>query len=133
MASMVANLVGLSLFGNATLTFDVPVGCIDLIRFQPLRDAVPGADVWGVVVQGANRSCLDAFGGELVERVLNRSWGALGKDLSPFVVFSLREGPSALVPTPKFPELGPVFHTDAVSWRAYTGNAMVPGEVVPIG
>jgi len=129
MASMVANLVGLSLFGNATLTFDVPVGYIDLIRFQALRDALPGADAWGVVVQGANRSCLDAFGGELIERVLNRSWGALGKELSPFVVFSLREGPSALVPTPKFPELGPVFHTDAVSWRTYTGNALVPGAL----
>lgn len=127
MASMVANVVSVSLFGNATITFDVPVGCVDLIRFQPLREATTGTDTWGILVQGANRSCLDAFGGELVERVLNRSWGALGNELSPFVIFSLREGPSTLVPTPKFAELGPVFHTDAVSWRPCTGNAMMPG------
>ncbi|MBI2512178.1 MAG: hypothetical protein HYV96_09365 [Opitutae bacterium] len=129
MSSMVANAVGLSLFGNAMVTLDVTVGLIELIRLQPLREALPAVDAWGVVAQGANRSCLDAFGGELVERVLNRSWGAMGKELSPFTVFSLREGPSALVPTPKFSELGPVFHTDAVSWRPCTGNPMTPGSL----
>ena len=70
---------------------------------------------------------MDAFGGELVERVLSRSWGMLGKKLFPFVIFSLREGPSALAPMPKFSELGPLFHTDAVSWRPCTGSALLPG------
>lgn len=129
MSSMVANAVGLSLFGNAAITFDVPVGYLDLIRLQPWRDAVSDAATWGVIVQGANRSCLDAFGGELVEHVANRSWGSLGKQLSPLTMFSLREGPSALAPTARFSELGPVFHTDAVSWRSCTGSPLVPGSM----
>lgn len=129
-SSMIANAVSISLFGNAAITFNVAVGFLDLIRIQPLRDSVSGANPWGVVVQGANRSCLDAFGGELIEHILCRSWGAAAKDLSPLTVFSLREGPSTLVPTVKFSELGPVFHTDAVSWRPCTGSALEPASLL---
>lgn len=130
MASVVANVIAESCFGHGAVSVDVPIGYLDLLSSRHLKQPVLSSiDAWGLIVQGANRSCLDGYGGELIEQVLARSCGIARNRIHPIVVLSLREGPSCLLPTPRFSEIGPVFHTDAIAWRAATGEPIAPGRL----
>ncbi len=134
LASGVCSVVAASLVGNISVSVEIPVGCLDLLDFEALSRAAltdGNAVPWGVIVHGANRSCPDAYGGELLDRVTARSCGILSRTMFPLVILSLREGPSALSPTAKFSELGPVFHTDAFAWRGHLGEAVQPAMLSP--
>lgn len=134
LASGVCSVVAASLVGNVSISVEIPVGCLKLLDFKELRRAALTGDSavpWGVIVHGANRSCPDAYGGDLLDRVTARSCGILSRTMFPLVILSLREGPSALSPTAKFSELGPVFHTDAFAWRGHLGEAVQPAMLSP--
>lgn len=113
LATFAATIVAESLFADSLGSVEIPVGTrLQIASFRSGSDGTPRC----VVIHGANRSCIDAYGGHLADSVRLRLSGLLPPGTPPHVILSLCEGPSALLPTIGMAELGPIFHTDTWGW-----------------
>jgi hypothetical protein len=118
LSSVVATVVARTLSGRSFTTVEIPVGTRLHLK---LHDLTPDASSpvhpsFGVLINGANRSCIDAYGGDVVDTIRLRLGGLLKRSTPPHVFLSLREGPSALCPTPQLAEIAPILHTDLWNW-----------------
>jgi hypothetical protein len=121
-----------SYFGGHWPEIAVPVGYSDLFDFGGLKTEAARLPA-GILLCGANRSCLDAYAGSWLDQY--RMGGNDRKsETSAMLILSLCEGPSALSVTSQ-PELGPVLHTDALSWGRRGAGTLSPGtflgKIVP--
>ncbi|KAF0246876.1 MAG: hypothetical protein FD180_235 [Planctomycetota bacterium] len=130
-ASLVARIVAESLGNSIAYRISIPVGLLGGVEFERSLDSVleilSKQDCVGVVVlEGVNRSAIEAFGSRIYRLVSERVFGLMGQERQPVLLGTLIEGPSALDVSPVLTELGPILHTDALSW----GGDPTPEKVV---
>jgi hypothetical protein len=125
LALPLAEAVAVSLAGGRRWRYDVPVGRLLPLPLPAPRDADPGA----LLLEGVNRSCLDAYGGELTR--LLRSRALAGRPAGPLVLGTLLDGPSSLPPGPALLCFGPVFATDYLSWQDTAAAPLTSGHCGP--
>jgi hypothetical protein len=118
LSAVAATVVSRTLCGGALATVEIPVGTRLQLSLRDLFSDSVGTNPtsFGVVINGANRSCLDAYGGDVVDTIRLRLSGIQKRSTPPHVFLSLREGPSALCPTPQLAEIAPILHTDLWNW-----------------
>ncbi len=109
-AAPLAELVALTLAYPAIQIVRVPVGITD-----PLALPLDGGVNQAFILEGINRSCLDAFGTELQQQLRGRALGYI-RDPHPVLLATVGEGPSCLPPNPHLLDFGPMFDTDVLSW-----------------
>jgi hypothetical protein len=124
-AGLLSNALAVSYFGSRWPEIAVPVGYSDLFDLGLLKTEAKELPM-GILLVGANRSCLDAYTGSWLDQY--RMGGNDGKgEGAAMLILSLCEGPSALSVTSQ-PELGPVIHTDALSWGRRGSGTLSPGS-----
>lgn len=122
-ANVIAEALACSFLGPRWGEISIPVGYADVIEIGPLRAG--GGE--GVVLHGANRSCLDAYGSTMLNS-FKMGGGKTADRVPRYAILCLCEGPSALAATPQFSEIGPVIHTDALVWAdTLRAKSMTPG------
>jgi hypothetical protein len=106
--------------GRSHVEVQVPIG----LRGEPLLvealdrcSTLEGDALRCLLIQGINRSSFDVIAGPLVERLVDKRLGYGDESELPVVIAVLSEGPGALPVTWHYGQLGPVFDTDALSWR----------------
>ncbi len=133
-ASVVAEMVVVTLAAQSGVRICIPVG---LLSGEDLDHSVAEIDqeagkresITVVVLEGLNRSAVEAYGESLSRIVANRVLGLGGRERDLFIVGTLVEGPSALPISPPLTELGPILHTDVLHWR----SELEPGKPVVQG
>jgi hypothetical protein len=120
----VAHVVARSLAGRRRLRVSIPVGLLTPVSLPTTR---PEDGTTALILEGINRSCLGAYGDELVSLLVDRALGL--RDVPPglLVIGTLLDGPSVLPPTPALVAYGPVLATDYYTWRPLS----VPLSIVP--
>ena len=121
-----AEIIAVSFAGGRWGRMAVPAGLAVPVSLPP----ADGPPALALVLDGVNRSCFDAYGGPLGRLFQERALGLRGrKPPVPLLLGTFLEGPSCLPPAPAVLALGPVFHTDYLSWRAsLTAATPQPGE-----
>jgi hypothetical protein len=119
MAAPFAQLLLLSLFARCHYEAEIPVGFSEILTWGDWGLAEPPLPGTGVLLSGANRSCLDAYAGGVLP-VRQFFDGRRG----PAFVITLLEGPAALPVGPQHSALGPIIHTDALPWNQPDGSTM---------
>lgn len=112
LARPVGEAVGLVASAASLRVVHVPLGGaepLDLAADQPDTGAA-------VLIEGANRGCVDAWGAGL-KRVVARRRLRLQRELLPVYLATLEDGPSALPVHPGLLDLGPVVDTSLLSWK----------------
>jgi hypothetical protein len=111
---------------------EIPLGLSDHLPMQELLSAAidPTKQWSGLLIDGLNRSPIDAYAPMLIEVLSDRQVGQ--NDLAPrlVIVGSLVEGTSALPPDEYTTALGPIWHTDYLRWNTPTDTqAQDPGQL----
>ena len=116
LAPVLARAVALSLSGARWIELDVPGDLKDNTAVQPILESAAAGGPAALLLHGANRSCIDAYGADLVRLLAER---AAGLDTAPelMVLGVLSEGFSAAPPDPVLTALGPILHTDYLAWK----------------
>jgi hypothetical protein len=126
LAVPVAEAAAVSLGADAVQSAAVPVGSM-----EPLPVDLRQSDGKVVILEGVNRSCLDAFGTPIQELVRSRVLG-LVKERLPVLIGTLGDGPSCLPAGPQLLGYGPVVQTDVLSWNLEKDiEPLAPGRVEP--
>ncbi len=117
MALVLARALAASLSGMRWAEWDVPADLKDGALFKSIVEAAAAEDGPVVLVlNGANRSCIDAYGSDLIRLVAERSAG-----LTPapglMLLGVLSEGLSAAPPDAVLTALGPILHSDYFAWK----------------
>ena len=117
LGSLVTRVVARSLASRHVTTFQVPVGFAESGNLKShLRQSVNDHECAAFIIEGANRSCIDAYGSFLTEVVADRIFG-LGDPVPNLILLgNVLDGPSAIPPGPGLTALGPIFHTDCLTW-----------------
>jgi hypothetical protein len=117
---------------NHASTISVPAGLTDGVVFRSALETLSlakGGDVTAAVLDGFNRSSLDATKDVLAEFSTDQNlWGR------PRVIFfaTLLQGLASIPVEPEYLEFGPVFDLDYLEWRARPdANAAVIGGILP--
>ena len=115
----VAEACAVALAANDTYVLTVPVGISAPTEFRRQLEGLSARerqDIGCVIIEGVNRSALDAFGECLVEVVsCQRSGDRASRSL--LMMATLTDGPASLPLSVGHISLGPVFYTDALDWR----------------
>jgi hypothetical protein len=127
LAGPLAKLILTSLFARRYFETEIPVGFPDLLTWNDWGLADPPPPNVGVLLAGANRSCLDAYASVVMQGSLARRVMFAGPR-GPQFVLTLLEGPAALPIGPQHCALGPVIHTDALPWSRRASAAPRPGS-----
>ncbi|MDE0280788.1 MAG: hypothetical protein OXN16_06855 [Gammaproteobacteria bacterium] len=115
----VAEACAVALAANDTYVLTVPVGISAPFEFRQQLDSLSAKkrqDVGCVIIEGINRSALDAFGECLVD-MISRQRSGDRQSRSLLLIATLTDGPASLPLSVAHVSLGPVFCTDAVEWR----------------
>lgn len=130
MAPVLARAAAAALSGARWTEADVPADLKDNAAFRPVVEAAAaGGAPAALLLHGANRSCIDAYGADLVRLLAERAAGA---DAAPglMVLGALTEGLSAAPPDPVLTALGPILHTDYLAWkRGWKARPPRPGQL----
>jgi len=130
LAPVLARAAAIALSGARWTEADVAADLKDNAAFRPVVEAVAaGGAPAALLLHGANRSCIDAYGADLVRLLAERAAGA---DAAPglMVLGVLTEGLSAPPPDPVLTALGPIIHTDYLAWkRGWKGRPPRPGQM----
>jgi hypothetical protein len=130
MAPVLARTLALSLSGTRWAELDVPADLKDGALVKPVVEAAAAAEgLTMLVLNGANRSCIDAYGSDLIRILAERAAGAASAP--GFMVLGvLSEGLSAVPPDTVLTALGPILHTDYLAWkRAWKARPTQPGQL----
>jgi hypothetical protein len=123
LAQPLAGAVAVSLVGTEVRVVPVPLGA-----GEPLPLFFGDEPARALVLDGINRSCLDAFGMGIQEQVRARILG-LTKVRFPLLLGTIGEGPSCVPPGPHLLAFGPVFDTDVLSWDTQKdAKTVTPGR-----
>jgi hypothetical protein len=131
LGSLVAQVVARSLASRHVTTFQVPVGFAENGKLEShLRQAASEHECAAFIIEGANRSCIDAYGSFLTEIATDRIF-RLGDPVPNLILLgTVLDGPSALPPGPGLTALGPIFHTDCLTWMPPSaGSFLVDGQL----
>ncbi len=115
----VAEACAMALAASDTCLLTVPVGISAPNEFRRQLwslSATDRKDVGCVIIDGINRSALDAFGECLIEMIARQRSGDRASR-SLLVVATVTDGPASLPLSHAHISLGPVFYTDALDWR----------------
>ena len=129
LAPVVARAAAAALSGARWTELDVPGEMKDNTAVKPVVEAAAAEGPAVLLLHGANRSCIDAYGSDLVRVLAERAAGA---ESAPglMVLGVLSEGFSAAPPDPVLTALGPIVHTDYLSWkRGWKARPVRPGQV----
>jgi hypothetical protein len=123
LARPAAEAVGVSLADAALRIVRVPLGATEPIPLDaPAGDAV-------VLIDGANRGCLDIWGPDLKRTAARRALRCATSPL-PAYLATLDDGPSALPVHPGLLTLGPVIDTGLLAWKpSATEPKLLPGHL----
>ena len=117
----------MSLAYPAVQVVPVPVG-LTVPLLLPF-DAVGAKQA--LILEGINRSCLDAFGTALQQQLRSRALGFTIEHI-PIFLGTLGDGPSCIPPSPHLLEFGPMFDTDVLSWDLQKQvTSIIPGRCEP--
>ena len=129
LAPVVARAAAAALSGARWTELDVPGEMKDNTAVKPVVEAAAAEGPAVLLLHGANRSCIDAYGSDLVRILAERAAGA---ESAPglMVLGVLSEGFSAAPPDPVLTALGPIVHTDYLAWkRGWKARPVRPGQV----
>ena len=122
-AATLAELVAVTLAYPAVLAAPVPIGAS-----EPLALSFDDSENNAIIMEGINRSCLDAFGTGLQRQLRGRALGFTKKPC-PIFLGTLGDGPSCLPPSPQLLAFGPMFNTDFLSWSLQKdAQSIIPGQ-----
>lgn len=131
MGGVVTRLVARTLACRSVTTLQVPIGFRENTDFESVvkRANREGAFA-ALIIEGVNRSCVDAYGSYLTQLVTDRIFG-LGDPMPNLILLgNVLDGPSSLPPGSGLTSLGPIFHTDCLSWITPGPNGkMVDGHL----
>ena len=116
----VAEACATALAANDTYVLTVPVGISAPNEFHRQLGSLSAKerqDVSCLIIEGINRSALDTFGESLIE-MISRQRSGDSASRSLLIMATLTDGPASLPLSVAHVSLGPVFHTDALDWRA---------------
>lgn len=116
----VAEACALALAAKDTHVLTVPVGLSAPNEFRRRLEslfAMERQNVGCVIIEGINRSALDAFGESLLETISRQRSGDQASR-SLLLMATLTDGPASLPLSVAHVSLGPIFHTDALDWRS---------------
>lgn len=120
-ALAIADIVSTTFGGQHCSRVSIPIGLLGSDELSQAieylgREASGRESVTVVVLEGLNRSAIEAYGDSLVRLVSSRVLGL--KDPAPglMILGTVLEGPSTLGLPVGLTELGPLFHTDILSW-----------------
>ena len=129
LAPVVARAAAVALSGARWAELDVPADMKDNAALKPVVESAAAEGPAVLLLNGANRSCIDAYGSDLVRILAER---AAGIDSTPglMVLGVLSEGFSAAPPDPVLTALGPILHTDYLAWKhGWKARPVRPGQV----
>ncbi|HVS36316.1 MAG TPA: hypothetical protein VMS17_12165 [Gemmataceae bacterium] len=128
MGPVLARAAAAALSGARWTEVDVPGDLKDNLPLKAILDAVAAEGPTALLLHGANRSCIDAYGADLVRLLAER---AAGLDAAPglTVLGVLSEGFSAAPPDAVLTALGPILHVDYLAWkRGWKARPARPGQ-----
>ncbi len=131
LAPVVARSMAIGLSGARWTELDVPGDLKDNAAVRPVLESAAAEGPAVLLLNGANRSCIDAYGSDLVRVLAER---AAGLDSAPglMVLGVLSEGFSAAPPDPVLTALGPILNTDYLAWkRGWKARPARPGQMTP--
>ncbi|HBI41454.1 MAG TPA: hypothetical protein DDY78_01185 [Planctomycetales bacterium] len=130
MAAVLARTITSALSGARWVELDVPADMKDGALVKPVVEAAAAEEgPTMLVLNGANRSCIDAYGSDLIRILAER---AAGVPSAPglMLIGVLSEGLSAVPPDPVLTALGPILHTDYLAWkRGWKARPTHPGQL----
>lgn len=129
LAAVVARAAAVALSGARWAELDVPAEMKDNTAVKPIIESAAAEGPAVLLLNGANRSCIDAYGSDLVRVLAER---AVGLDSAPglMALGVLSEGFSAAPPDPVLTALGPILHTDYLAWkRGWRARPVRPGQI----
>lgn len=127
LAGPFAKLILTSLFARGYFEAEIPVGFADLLTWNDWGLTKSPPPSTAVLLAGANRSCLDAYSGVVMQGSLAQR-ALFAGHRGPQFVLTLLEGPAALPIGPQHCALGPVIHTDALPWNRRASAAPLAGS-----
>lgn len=122
-ASQVSEIIAISLSGCRWRRLGVELGVNTPLSLPPPQE---NDQIGAIILEGINRSCFDAYGGEVARLLGNRALG-LHSGGSPIVIGTIQDGPSCLPPGGTLAQLGLNCNTDLLSWKPRRG-AITPIE-----
>lgn len=130
-ASLLAELIVVTLAAQNGSRISIPVGILSGDHLDhcigELSQAAANRDVVTIIIlEGLNRSAIEAYGESLSRTVANRVLGLGGPAPSTFILGTIVDGPSALPISPTLTELGPILHTDILPWA----EGVPPGKLI---
>jgi len=130
-ASIIAEIAAIAVCGTRGRKLSIPVGLLsgselELTIESALQATRDQEDVAVLLLEGLNRSAVEAYGHYLSRLVANRLLGFGRQERSLLILGSHVDGPSAIPLSPEITELGPLLNTDVLPW-AGTGE---PGKVL---
>jgi hypothetical protein len=130
MAPVLARALASSLSGTRWAELDVPADMKDGSLVRPVVDAAAAEEgPTMLVLNGANRSCIDAYGSDLIRIFAERAAGAASAP-GLMLLGVLSEGLSAVPPDPVLTALGPILHGDYLAWkRGWKARPTHPGQL----
>ena len=131
LAAVVARAAAVALSGARWAELDVPAEMKDNTAVKPIIESAAAEGPAVLLLNGANRSCIDAYGSDLVRVLAER---AAGLDSAPglMALGVLSEGFSAAPPDPVLTALGPILHTDYLAWkRGWRARPVRPDKSPP--
>jgi len=129
-ACLVARTIAVSLFGDYYGFSHLPVGLTappDWIKI--VENSSSSKHVSGLLLHGCNRSCWDIVGAYIISA---EDYGTTNSKIKrcPATIATLVDGPCGLPLTPTLVSSGPIFHTDAISWKSrIEPQAISPGTL----
>lgn len=123
-ARPVAETIAQTFAGRRRIRVSIPVGFVTPL---PLPTASSDDGITALVVEGANRSCLDAYGDDLTRLLVDRALKLRAFPPSLLVVATLLDGPSAIPPSPGLIAYGPVLASNYYKWMPSQPSAIIAG------
>ncbi len=135
MALVLARTLASSLSGTRWDELDVPADLKDSALVKPVVDAAAeGEGPRMLILNGANRSCIDAYGSDLIRLLAERAAGVASTPAPGLMLLGvLSDGLGAAPPDPVVTALGPVLHADYLEWkRGWKARPTHPGQIAAI-
>jgi hypothetical protein len=130
MAAVLARVIASSLSGARWTEWDVPADLKDGTLVKPVVDAAAAPEApTMLILNGANRSRIDAYGSDLIRILAER---AAGTASTPGLMLMgvLSEGLGAAPSDMALTALGPILHTDYLAWkRGWKAGPTKPGQL----
>src|SRR5262249_8993409 len=92
----------------------IPIGFVTPLSLPAMRSE---DGTTSLILEGMNRSCLSAYGDNLIRLLLERALGLRDNPPNLLVIATLLDGGSVIAPTPDVIAYGPVLATDYYAWR----------------